>query len=240
MQQKQITAAAVILREDVPGAPRLVAYYVESGSALAPDALHNALSEQLPDYMIPSAWVRLDALPAEWDGLADFERAAGVAQWKAGSRPPACARLRAGGLRRIRGPDHADGNRARKDFCRSTAPGAGQCQRRFAKTGSRLHSTLSNNRPGKSQRHQVERQAIAAASERRCAGRPGRPARTPAPTPATSGLPAVRRAGGDRTGEHGDRVDAGEGDTSATAGDPKLPSLRQFQRNRQVGTTARR
>ena len=67
-----LTAVAVILREDVPGAPRLVAYYVEQpGANLTPEALRAALVEDMPDYMIPAAWVRLDALPQSPNGKLD-------------------------------------------------------------------------------------------------------------------------------------------------------------------------
>jgi amino acid adenylation domain-containing protein len=67
-----VAAAAAILREDVPGDPRLVAYYVERPSApQAPDALSAVLGEFVPEYMIPSAWVRLDALPLSSNGKID-------------------------------------------------------------------------------------------------------------------------------------------------------------------------
>jgi amino acid adenylation domain-containing protein len=67
-----LTAVAVILREDVPGAPRLVAYYVEqSGANLTPEVLRGSLTEDMPDYMIPSAWVRLDRLPLSPNGKLD-------------------------------------------------------------------------------------------------------------------------------------------------------------------------
>ena len=63
-----LSAVAVILREDIPGAPRLVAYYVEQpGANLAATLLKRlraSLSEDMPDYMVPTAhWVRLDGLP---------------------------------------------------------------------------------------------------------------------------------------------------------------------------------
>jgi acyl-coenzyme A synthetase/AMP-(fatty) acid ligase/aryl carrier-like protein len=66
------SAAAVILREDVPGSPRLVAYYVEkAGSNASPEALRALLAEDMPEYMIPSAWVRLDVLPLSPNGKLD-------------------------------------------------------------------------------------------------------------------------------------------------------------------------
>jgi amino acid adenylation domain-containing protein len=68
----QMSAAAVILREDVPGSPRLVAYYVEKvGGNRSPEALRALLAEDMPEYMIPSAWVKLDVLPLSPNGKLD-------------------------------------------------------------------------------------------------------------------------------------------------------------------------
>jgi aryl carrier-like protein len=68
----RVAAATVLLREDVLGAPRLAAYYVEApGITRSPDDLRTLLSNDLPDYMIPSAWVRLDALPLSPNGKLD-------------------------------------------------------------------------------------------------------------------------------------------------------------------------
>jgi amino acid adenylation domain-containing protein len=72
MRKAPLNAAAVILREDNPGAHRLVAYYVEAaGSNLSGDQLHQLLVEDLPDYMIPTAWVRLERLPLSPNGKLD-------------------------------------------------------------------------------------------------------------------------------------------------------------------------
>ncbi|MBS93714.1 MAG: non-ribosomal peptide synthetase [Chromatiales bacterium] len=62
--QPGISQAVVIMREDIPGDKRLVAYVVSAGTA-EPDsaALKHALQETLPDYMVPQAFVTLDALP---------------------------------------------------------------------------------------------------------------------------------------------------------------------------------
>ena len=65
-------AAAVILREDVPGVHRLVAYYVPGpGTPGSPDTLAERLAEELPEYMIPAAWVQLEALPVSPNGKLD-------------------------------------------------------------------------------------------------------------------------------------------------------------------------
>jgi aryl carrier-like protein len=65
-------AAAVILREDSPGSPRIVAYYVDKGESLRPpEVLRGLLAEEMPEYMIPSAWMRLDSLPLSPNGKLD-------------------------------------------------------------------------------------------------------------------------------------------------------------------------
>lgn len=56
--------AAVVMREDVAGDPRIVAYLVEGEAApVVVDEVRGYLKSQLPDVMIPAAWVVLDALP---------------------------------------------------------------------------------------------------------------------------------------------------------------------------------
>lgn len=52
--------------------PRLVAYYVASPDrALEPELIREHLAERLPSYMIPAAFVRLDALPMTPSGKVD-------------------------------------------------------------------------------------------------------------------------------------------------------------------------
>jgi amino acid adenylation domain-containing protein len=80
-----IREAVVIAREDQPGDQRLVAYYVPLPSrpeVPQPEALRAHLSRSLPEYMVPSAYVCLDALPLTPNGKIDR---------KALPTPDACA-----------------------------------------------------------------------------------------------------------------------------------------------------
>lgn len=63
-QHDEIQEAAVVAREDIPGDIRLVAYVVAKPQrALTVSTLRNYLQQRLPDYMVPSAVVFLEALP---------------------------------------------------------------------------------------------------------------------------------------------------------------------------------
>lgn len=54
-----------------PGETRLIAYVVPKGADPAPEELRGHLAQLLPDYMIPSAFVRLAALPLTSNGKID-------------------------------------------------------------------------------------------------------------------------------------------------------------------------
>ncbi|HEX2957142.1 MAG TPA: amino acid adenylation domain-containing protein, partial [Chitinispirillaceae bacterium] len=65
-----IREAVVLAREDEPGEKRLVTYYTSS-KALNAETLREYLRGLLPDYMIPSAYVRLESLPLNPHGKLD-------------------------------------------------------------------------------------------------------------------------------------------------------------------------
>jgi amino acid adenylation domain-containing protein/non-ribosomal peptide synthase protein (TIGR01720 family) len=71
-QHQAVDEAVVVVREDVPGNKRLVAYVVVNQSpAPSIQELHHFLKQQLPDYMVPSALVLLEGLPLTPNGKVD-------------------------------------------------------------------------------------------------------------------------------------------------------------------------
>ena len=71
-QHPAVRQAVVLVREDVPGDQRLVAYVVpHSDTTLATSNLRQFLKEKLPDYMLPSAFVLLEVLATTPNGKID-------------------------------------------------------------------------------------------------------------------------------------------------------------------------
>jgi amino acid adenylation domain-containing protein len=66
----EVREAAVLAREDAPGDRRLVAYYVGAEGAEA-EKLRAHLAGNLPEYMVPAAYVRLEKLPLNPNGKVD-------------------------------------------------------------------------------------------------------------------------------------------------------------------------
>ena len=67
-----VSEVVVVAREDTPGDKRLVAYVVGGdGAGPSSSELRRFLSDRLPPYMVPTAFVRLDAFPQTPNGKVD-------------------------------------------------------------------------------------------------------------------------------------------------------------------------
>jgi len=84
-----IRKAVATLREDIPGDKRIVAYYTSaSGVFPTSNELRQHLGITLPEYMLPSRYVRLEALPLLANGKID----------RSALPPPTLSRARCGEL----------------------------------------------------------------------------------------------------------------------------------------------
>jgi natural product biosynthesis luciferase-like monooxygenase protein len=69
-----IGQAVVIVREDVPGDKRIVAYLTaKEGTAPTQDELREYVRSELPDYMVPSAYMLLSEFPLTLNGKIDYK-----------------------------------------------------------------------------------------------------------------------------------------------------------------------
>ena len=66
-----VREAVVMVREDVPGDKRLVAYLSSEQQAMSVTAIREFLTGKLPNYMLPAAVVRMDAMPLTPNGKID-------------------------------------------------------------------------------------------------------------------------------------------------------------------------
>src|SRR5450830_1000439 len=68
-----VKESVVLAREDHPGETRLVAYFTLASAGVVPDSgtLRAYLQGLLPDYMLPAAYMQLDALPLTPNGKLD-------------------------------------------------------------------------------------------------------------------------------------------------------------------------
>nr|AEH26540.1 amino acid adenylation domain protein [uncultured Acidobacteria bacterium C5] len=72
LQRPDVLEAVVMLREDEPGQPRIVAYVRPAEHAdFSMARLRDDLKRLLPDYMIPSAFVRVHSMPLTTNGKVD-------------------------------------------------------------------------------------------------------------------------------------------------------------------------
>ena len=71
-EQENVRESVVVVREDAPGDKKLVAYVVSrDNETLSIGELKAQLKKRLPDFMIPSATVQLEAMPLSPNGKVD-------------------------------------------------------------------------------------------------------------------------------------------------------------------------
>ena len=75
VQHAAVREALVVVREDTPGDRRLVAYVVAAaGQSPGSSELYQHVKQQLPEYMVPAAFVVLESLPLTGNGKVDRSR----------------------------------------------------------------------------------------------------------------------------------------------------------------------
>lgn len=85
--------AVTVVREDRPGDRRLVAYLVTDSPGAPVPELRAHLGQDLPDYMIPSAYVRVERIPTTDNGKVDRKALPRPTAAGAGGRAPVSSDL---------------------------------------------------------------------------------------------------------------------------------------------------
>jgi len=78
---ESIEQAIVLLREDSPGDQRLVAYFTSGSHEVEVNSLREQLYATLPQYMVPTGFVRLAEIPVTPNGKVD-RKALPVPEWE--------------------------------------------------------------------------------------------------------------------------------------------------------------
>src|SRR5438128_1176131 len=89
MKHEAVREVVVIAREEEAGEKRLVAYLVgASDAAVSQSELRKYLKERLPEYMVPSAYVKLEQMPMTANGKLD-RKALPAPEYVSGGSPEA-------------------------------------------------------------------------------------------------------------------------------------------------------
>ncbi|MFJ7281018.1 amino acid adenylation domain-containing protein [Kitasatospora sp. NPDC098663] len=92
-EHPDVAQAAVVVREDTPGTPRLTAYLVPiAGNAELADTVRRFAAERLPSHLVPAALVVLDTLPLTANGKLDHQALPAPGPAASGGRAPEDAR----------------------------------------------------------------------------------------------------------------------------------------------------
>jgi acyl-coenzyme A synthetase/AMP-(fatty) acid ligase/aryl carrier-like protein len=70
----RVRGSVAVVREDRPGDRRLVAYVVPTDAGLSSQELRQFVGERVPEYLLPSAFILMDTIPATDNGKLDRQR----------------------------------------------------------------------------------------------------------------------------------------------------------------------